>query len=203
MGTAEPWHVWLENPELVEHVDYIAVHLLPYWEGMSVDKAVDYLAMRVEQLQRAYPGKQVVIAEIGWPSRGRTREAAVASTSNEAMFLRRFLSVRAQEGSSTTSWKRSISRGRRATEGAVGAYWGVYDVDRQPKFAFIDPIVRIPRVAHARRDFGGGRVCCWSLCSIVHSAHARIARPQLARDRRVRRTATQRCGSSTTTRSST
>jgi cellulose synthase/poly-beta-1,6-N-acetylglucosamine synthase-like glycosyltransferase len=30
-------------------------------------------------------------------------------------------------------------------EGAVGAYWGVYNVDREPKFAFVAPIVRIPQ----------------------------------------------------------
>jgi cellulose synthase/poly-beta-1,6-N-acetylglucosamine synthase-like glycosyltransferase len=30
-------------------------------------------------------------------------------------------------------------------EGAVGAYWGVYNVDREPKFEFVKPIVRIPQ----------------------------------------------------------
>jgi hypothetical protein len=30
-------------------------------------------------------------------------------------------------------------------EGAVGSYWGIYDVHRQAKFAFVEPIVRIPQ----------------------------------------------------------
>jgi cellulose synthase/poly-beta-1,6-N-acetylglucosamine synthase-like glycosyltransferase len=30
------------------------------------------------------------------------------------------------------------------TEGAVGAYWGVWNVERQPKFAFTTPIIPIP-----------------------------------------------------------
>ena len=30
------------------------------------------------------------------------------------------------------------------TEGAVGAYWGVFDVNRQPKFPLTSPIVEIP-----------------------------------------------------------
>ncbi|HEU4529562.1 MAG TPA: hypothetical protein VFR59_00205, partial [Steroidobacteraceae bacterium] len=34
VGTAEPWHVWLKHPELAEHVDFISIHLLPYWEGI-------------------------------------------------------------------------------------------------------------------------------------------------------------------------
>ena len=46
VSTAEPWHVWLNHPELVEAVDFIAVHILPYWEGVPVDQAVDYSMFR-------------------------------------------------------------------------------------------------------------------------------------------------------------
>jgi exo-beta-1,3-glucanase (GH17 family)/cellulose synthase/poly-beta-1,6-N-acetylglucosamine synthase-like glycosyltransferase len=145
VSTAEPWHVWLRNPQLVEHVDYIAVHLLPYWEGIPVENAVDSLAMRVEQLERAYPGKQVVIAEVGWPSSGRTRDAAVASTSNEAMFLRRFLDRARREGYIYYLMEAFDQPWKARYEGAVGAYWGIYNVDREPKFAFVEPIVRIPQ----------------------------------------------------------
>ena len=42
ISTAEPWHVWIKHPELVDHVDYITIHLLPYWEGIDVEKAVQY-----------------------------------------------------------------------------------------------------------------------------------------------------------------
>jgi exo-beta-1,3-glucanase (GH17 family)/cellulose synthase/poly-beta-1,6-N-acetylglucosamine synthase-like glycosyltransferase len=145
VSTAEPWHVWLKHPELVEHVDYIAVHMLPYWEGIPVEQAVDSIATRVEQLQRAYPGKLVVIAEVGWPSSGRTREGAVASTSNEAMFLRRFLQRARTEGYIYYIMEAFDQPWKARYEGAVGAYWGVYDVDREPKFAFVEPIVRIPQ----------------------------------------------------------
>ena len=33
--TGEIWNVWLEHPELVSAVDFIAAHILPYWEGFS------------------------------------------------------------------------------------------------------------------------------------------------------------------------
>jgi len=38
-STAEPWHVWIAHPELADHVDFIAAHLLPYWEGIPLDAA--------------------------------------------------------------------------------------------------------------------------------------------------------------------
>ena len=146
VGTAEPWHVWLAHPELADHVDFIGVHLLPYWEGVSVDAAVDYSFAQFHRLQKAFPGKPVVIAEIGWPSHGRTRESAVASDANEALFLRRFL-IRAEKERISYYLMEAFDqpwKGQGILEGAVGAYWGVYDVNRKPKFEFIAPIVRVP-----------------------------------------------------------
>ena len=146
VSTAEPWHVWKKNPELVKHVDYLAVHVLPYWEGVPVQRAVDFVVERINELRVMYPNKPIVITEVGWPSNGRTRQGAVASDANEAIFLRRFIQRAAQENyiyyimeAFDQPWKTA-----RQAEGAVGAYWGVFDVERQPKFAFSDPIVGIP-----------------------------------------------------------
>ncbi len=145
VSTAEPWHVWLTHPELVEQVDFIAVHLLPYWEGIPVDEAVDYVVMRYEQLQETYPGVPIVISEVGWPSYGRKRKGAEASLHNQTQFLRRFLNVAERSGyiyyimeAFDQPWKRKI-------EGAIGSYWGVYDAEREPKFTFTEPVVRIPQ----------------------------------------------------------
>ena len=57
ISTAEPWHIWLKNPELVKHVDYIAVHLLPYHEGLAVEDAVNYAFQRYQELEDTYPRK--------------------------------------------------------------------------------------------------------------------------------------------------
>ncbi|HYB33502.1 MAG TPA: glycosyltransferase, partial [Steroidobacteraceae bacterium] len=144
VGTAETWHTWLAYPELAAHVDFIGVHLLPYWEGVPVDQAVDYSLAQFKRLQKAFPHKPVVIAEIGWPSRGRTRESAVASEANEALFLRRFLDRAARDQIVYYVMEAFDQPWKAFMEGAVGSYWGVYDVNRKPKFAFTAPIVRIP-----------------------------------------------------------
>jgi len=144
VGTAETWNTWLTHPELAQHVDFIGVHLLPYWEGVAVEKAVDYSLAQFKRLQKTFPHKPIVVAEIGWPSRGRTHESAVASVANEALFLRRFL-YRAQKEQITYYVMEAFDQPWKAfSEGAVGSYWGVYDVERRPKFAFTAPIVRIP-----------------------------------------------------------
>ncbi|MDW7645823.1 MAG: glycosyltransferase [Desulfuromonadales bacterium] len=144
VSTAEPWHVWIDHPEIANHVDYIAVHMLPYWEGVPVDRAVDYVVERMHELKRHFPGKRIVITEVGWPSNGRTIKQAVASESNQAAFLRRFLARATAEDyiyyvmeAFDQPWKKEL-------EGSVGAYWGVYDNKREPKFTFDEPIVKVP-----------------------------------------------------------
>ncbi len=144
VSTAEPWHVWLKHPELAEHVDFLAVHLLPYWEGVEVEQAVLESVAHVRRLQERFPDKPVVIAEVGWPSNGRTREAAVASEANQALFLRRFLAQAEREGWIYYVMEAFDQPWKRQTEGAVGAYWGVFDAARAPKFEFSGPILRLP-----------------------------------------------------------
>ena len=145
VSTAEPWHIWLKHPELTDHVDFIASHMLPYWEGIHVDKAVEHVVMGYELLRKTFPDKPVVITEVGWPSIGRTRGDAVASVANEATFLRRFLQYAEKNDyiyyvmeAFDQPWK------GKSLEGAVGAYWGVYNANREPKFPFTQPIVGIP-----------------------------------------------------------
>ncbi|MEZ5563943.1 MAG: glycosyltransferase [Gammaproteobacteria bacterium] len=144
VSTAEPWHVWLRHPELAEHVDYLAVHMLPYWEGVSAEDSIAYIDEKVAQLEKAFPGKTIVLAEVGWPSNGRTRESAVASEANEAMFLRRFLANAREQGYVYYLMEAFDQPWKAQSEGSVGAYWGVWDVNREAKFAFKAPIVRIP-----------------------------------------------------------
>ncbi len=144
VSTAEPWHVWLKHPQLADHVDFIAVHLLPYWEGIEVETAVAHSIERMQELAARFPGKPIVVAEVGWPSNGRTREAAVATVANQALFLRRFLAHAERQGWVYYVMEAFDQPWKQQTEGAVGAYWGVYDVERNAKFSFQGPIVRLP-----------------------------------------------------------
>lgn len=144
VSTAETWDVWYNHKELRDHVDYICIHLLPYWEGISNDRAVEYSVDHYNLLKNTFPDKDIVIGEVGWPSNGRTLHSAVASVSNEAIFLRRFLARAQKEKYIYYVMEAFDQPWKQVTEGAVGAYWGVYDVNRHPKFPFTSPIVKVP-----------------------------------------------------------
>ncbi len=142
VSTAEPWHVWLKHPELVKHVDYIAVHLLPYHEGVPVERAVQYSIERYKQLLHAYPRKKIVITEVGWPSRGPTIGASVASEVNQARFVREFLARNAAEDMDYYLMEAFDQPWKVNLEGWAGAYWGMYDADRHEKYSLHGAVPR-------------------------------------------------------------
>ncbi len=133
--TAEVYSVWLEHPELVSAVDYLAVHILPYWEGVPGSAAVDHAIGAYEKLRQTYPGKRIVIAEFGWPSAGLNRKDAVPSPLTQAEVIRDFIS-RADAMGIDYSIVEAFDQPWKIDEGSVGPYWGVFDADRHPKFAF-------------------------------------------------------------------
>lgn len=135
ISTAEPWHVWLKNPELVKHVDFIAVHLLPYHEGLPVDKAVDYALERYKELMDAYPRKKIVIAEVGWPSRGPAIGASVPSKVNQAQFVREFLAKTAYKNYDYYLMEAFDQPWKVRLEGWAGPYWGMFDAERKLKYS--------------------------------------------------------------------
>jgi exo-beta-1,3-glucanase (GH17 family)/cellulose synthase/poly-beta-1,6-N-acetylglucosamine synthase-like glycosyltransferase len=137
--TAEVWDIWLDHPELVSAVDYLAVHILPYWEGLPSTVAVDHAISIYQRLRQAYPGKRIVIAEFGWPSAGLNRRDAVPDPVAQAEILREFV-ARADAMGIDYSIIEAFDQPWKTFEGSVGAYWGIFDAERHAKFALTGPV---------------------------------------------------------------
>jgi exo-beta-1,3-glucanase (GH17 family)/cellulose synthase/poly-beta-1,6-N-acetylglucosamine synthase-like glycosyltransferase len=137
--TGEIWNVWIEHPELVSAVDYIAAHILPYWEGFSDTQAVDQAIIIYDKLRRAYPGKRIVIAEFGWPSAGYNLKSANPGRVEQAVTLRDFV-TRAEAYGIDYNIVEAIDQPWKIFEGGVGPYWGLFDASRQPKFSWTGPV---------------------------------------------------------------
>jgi exo-beta-1,3-glucanase (GH17 family)/cellulose synthase/poly-beta-1,6-N-acetylglucosamine synthase-like glycosyltransferase len=137
--TGEIWHVWMQHPELVSAVDYIAAHILPYWEGFSAEQSVDQAILIYDKLRQAYPGKRIVIAEFGWPSAGYNLKNAIPGRIEQAQVLRDFV-TRAEAFGIDYNIVEAIDQPWKIFEGGVGPYWGLFDASRHPKFAWSGPI---------------------------------------------------------------
>lgn len=139
--TGEIWNVWLDHPELVSAVDFIAAHILPYWEGVTAENVVDRSIDIYNRLRAAYPGKRIVIAEFGWPSAGYNRDAAVPGDIAQANVIRTFVS-RAEALGIEYNIIEAFDAPWKSFEGSVGQYWGIFDADRHLKFPLSGPITQ-------------------------------------------------------------
>src|SRR5208337_4149583 len=83
---ADVWEFWLRYPDVQNAVDFVTIHVLPYWEDFPIpaSRAATHLAAIRAQVAAAFPNKEIVIGEFGWPSAGRMREDARPSRSNQA-----------------------------------------------------------------------------------------------------------------------
>lgn len=137
--TGEIWNIWRDNPDLASNVDFIAAHVLPYWENFRSDQAVDQAVDRYNLLRNQFPGKRIVIAEFGWPSAGYNLRNADPGAFQQALTLRNFVS-RAGALGMDYNIVEAIDQPWKFFEGGVGPYWGILNASREPKFAWTGPV---------------------------------------------------------------
>ncbi len=138
--TGEIWNIWRDYPDLAYSVDFIAAHVLPYWEYFTDTQAVDQAVDRYQLLRDQFPGKRVMIAEFGWPSAGYNLRGAFPGSFEQAVVLRNFVS-RAEAIGMDYNIVEAIDQPWKYFEGGVGPYWGILNAAREPKFSWTGPIV--------------------------------------------------------------
>ncbi len=144
---ADVWEFWLHNRDLAQAVDFITIHILPYWEDFPI--AADRAGAHVDEIRSAvaksFPGKDILIGEVGWPSAGRMREGALPSPANQARVLEEVM-ARARAGNYRVNLIEAFDQPwKRKFEGTVGGYWGLLSsVAREPKFSPGQPVSNHP-----------------------------------------------------------
>jgi exo-beta-1,3-glucanase (GH17 family)/cellulose synthase/poly-beta-1,6-N-acetylglucosamine synthase-like glycosyltransferase len=146
VSTAEPWHVWLDHPELADHVDVIAAHILPFWErDIAEENAVLFVLEKAKKLRQTFENKALILAEVGWPSHGRVLSGSNSSRIKQAVFLRTLVNELNHKGYKYFVIEAFDQPWKSSDEGDVGAYWGVFNAERIAKFPFIGPVIQIPK----------------------------------------------------------
>src|SRR5471032_270729 len=144
---ADVWEFWLRNREVYEAVDFVTIHILPYWEDLPV--RAKFAAAHVDAIRKrmavAFPGKEILIGETGWPSQGRMREGALPSRTNQARVVSEILGLAKQENFRVNLIEAYDQPWKRQLEGTVGGYWGLFDsVQRAVKYPPNEAITNFP-----------------------------------------------------------
>jgi exo-beta-1,3-glucanase (GH17 family) len=130
---ADVWEFWLKNREIYDAVDFVTIHILPYWEDIPVKAkfAVSHVDSIRQRMAVAFPGKEILIGETGWPSAGRMREGALPSRTNQARIVSEILDLAKREGFRVNLIEAYDQPWKRQLEGTVGGYWGLFDAARR------------------------------------------------------------------------
>jgi exo-beta-1,3-glucanase (GH17 family) len=145
---ADVWEYWLRNREVYEAVDFVTIHILPYWEDFPI--RARHAAAHVDSIRKrlavAFPNKEILIGETGWPSAGRMRDGALPSRTNQARVVSEILDLAKREGFRVNLIEAYDQPWKRQLEGTVGGYWGLIDADRRAlKYPAGIPISNYPQ----------------------------------------------------------
>jgi exo-beta-1,3-glucanase (GH17 family) len=152
---ADVWEFWMRNPQLADEVDFITIHILPYWEDepigldrrepdgtLSIEK---HLTDIYKKVQARFPGKKIVIGETGWPSDGRMRSDARPGRVEQVRYFSLFRSAAEREKFDYNVIEAFDQYWKARQEGTVGAAWGLLDAQRHDKFGLGKPVVAEPQ----------------------------------------------------------
>ncbi len=147
---ADVWEFWLRNPQLADEVDFITIHILPYWEDepIGVDRREADGKLTIEKhlvdiykkVQARFPGKKIVIGETGWPSDGRMRSDARPGRVEQVKYFSIFRQAAEREGFDYNVIEAFDQYWKARQEGTVGAAWGLLDAQRHDKFELGKPV---------------------------------------------------------------
>ena len=176
---ADVWEFWLRYRELASAVDFVTIHILPYWEDdpVAARAAADHVDAIRKRVVESFPGKEIVIGEVGWPSAGRMREGALPSPANQARVIADVLERGKRERFRVNVIEAFDQPWKRALEGTVGGHWGLFDdATRRQKFAWGQPVSNHPHWPW--QAAGGVALAALVFAAAIDARHAKCRRPR-------------------------
>lgn len=132
---------WIQDgAALAAEVDFLGVHTYPQWEGKTIDEALAYTIENIEGVRSALPGKSIAILEAGWA----TTAVEFGERASETSQARHFHELRewASAENMTVFFFEAFDepwKGDPAQPLGAEKHWGLFFVDRSPKYLFRNP----------------------------------------------------------------
>jgi len=130
----DAYFLFVAHPRLVDACDFLPINCYPFWEKIALDHASAYAKEMVRRVSNIAGGKEVIIAETGWPSQGTSVGAAEPSARNMALYALNVLAWTDANDIPLFWFSAYDEAWKVGPEGDCGAYWGLWDADGELKF---------------------------------------------------------------------
>lgn len=134
VGYVDAYYEFENRPEIANACDIILANCYPFWEGCSIEYSLLYMKDMYARAMKAAKGKKVIITETGWPNNGQKFHGSQPSYVNALIY---FLNTQqwSQEDDIDIFYFSSFDESWKVdSEGDVGPYWGLWDMDEKLKY---------------------------------------------------------------------
>lgn len=135
VGYVDAYFEFEDHPSIAAACDVILANCYPFWEGCPADHALLYMKEMYRRAQRAANGKPVIVSETGWPNVGTPTDGAEPSFENAIRYLLNTYRWAEEDGVDVIYFSAFDEAWKVGAEGDVGAYWGLWDADGNPKYS--------------------------------------------------------------------
>jgi glucan 1,3-beta-glucosidase len=134
VGYVDAYYEFSHRPRITEVCDVILTNCYPYWEGCPIEYSLSHMQSMFGSAKDAGNGKRVIITETGWPSEGGSLKGAIATNENAMRYFIETQNWCKNYGIETFYFSSFDESWKVGPEGAVGAYWGLWDKNEQLKY---------------------------------------------------------------------
>lgn len=134
VGYVDAYFKFVDHPRVTEACDVILANCYPFWEGCPAEHALLYMKEMYRRASQAAGGKKVIVSETGWPNIGTAEQGAVPSFENAIKYFVDAYRWAEEDGIEIFYFSAFDEAWKVHAEGDVGAYWGLWDKDGNPKY---------------------------------------------------------------------
>jgi exo-beta-1,3-glucanase (GH17 family) len=134
VGYVDAYFEFIDHPRVTEACDVLLANCYPFWEGCPADHALLYMKEMYRRVVNVANGKPVIISETGWPNVGTPTKGSVPSFENAIKYFVDTYQWAEQDGIEIIYFSSFDESWKVDAEGDVGAYWGLWDTDGNPKY---------------------------------------------------------------------
>lgn len=134
VGYVDAYYEFAVHPRVSDACDVILANCYPFWEGFPLEHSLVYLKAMYQTAVNAGKGKKVIVTETGWPNLGSPERQAVPSYENALRYFINTYTWAAAENVDVFYFSSFDELWKAGSEGDVGAYWGLWDIDGNLKY---------------------------------------------------------------------